>query len=403
MLQLFRTQRMWRRHELKDRYDVVIIGAGVHGLATAYYLGKLGVKNVAVLDRGYLGGGNSGRNTAILRANYRTAEAIPFYDESLRLYQELSQEVDFNVLFSQVGHLTLAHTDTGVDGLRVRAEANALLGVNSRLIFPEEIKSLVPAMDVSKAAHAPIQAALYHPPGGIIRHDAVVWGYARGADRMGIEIHPHTEVQAIDTDNGQISEVHTSRGRIATNIVVNATSGWCSTVARMVDVDLPIVSHPLQACVTEPLKPFLDKVIVSATLHVYVNQTDRGEVVIGAEIDPYASYNSASTLPTLEMMAAHALELFPILEEARVLRQWSGICDMTPDFSPIISTVPEVKGFIVNVGWGTYGFKAGPAGGKTVAELIVTHKTPTLIEPFALSRFYEDRLVGEKAAAAVSH
>lgn len=403
MLQLFRTQRMWRRHELKDRYDVVIIGAGVHGLATAYYLGKLGVKNVAVLDRGYLGGGNSGRNTAILRANYRTAEAIPFYDESLRLYQELSQEVDFNVLFSQIGHLTLAHTDTGVDGLRVRAEANALLGVNSRLIFPEEIKSLVPAMDVSKAAHAPIQAALYHPPGGIIRHDAVVWGYARGADRMGIEIHPHTEVHAIDTDNGRISAVHTNRGRIATNIVVNATSGWCSTVARMVDVDLPIVSHPLQACVTEPLKPFLDKVIVSATLHVYVNQTDRGEVVIGAEIDPYASYNSASTLPTLEMMAAHALELFPILEEARVLRQWSGICDMTPDFSPIISTVPEVKGFIVNVGWGTYGFKAGPAGGKTVAELIVTHKTPTLIEPFALSRFYEDRLVGEKAAAAVSH
>ena len=334
MLQLFRTQPMWRRHELKDRYDVVIIGAGVHGLATAYYLGKLGVKNVAVLDRGYLGGGNSGRNTAILRANYRTAEAIPFYDESLRLYQELSQEVDFNVLFSQIGHLTLAHTDTGVDGLRVRAEANALLDVDSRLIFPDEIQRLVPAMDVSKAAHAPIQAALYHPPGGIIRHDAVVWGYARGADRMGIEIHPHTEVQAIDTDNGQISAVHTSRGRIATNIVVNATSGWCSTVARMVDVDLPIVSHPLQACVTEPLKPFLDKVIVSATLHVYVNQTDRGEVVIGAEIDPYASYNSASTLPTLEMMAAHALELFPVLEEARVLRQWSGICDMTPDFSP---------------------------------------------------------------------
>ena len=403
MLQLFRTQPMWRRHELKDQYDVVIIGAGVHGLATAYYLGKLGVKNVAVLDRGYLGGGNSGRNTAILRANYRTAEAIPFYDESLRLYQELSQEVDFNVLFSQIGHLTLAHTDTGVDGLRVRAEANALLGVNSRLIFPEEIKGLVPAMDVSKAAHAPIQAALYHPPGGIIRHDAVVWGYARGADRMGIEIHPHTEVHAIDTDNGQISAVHTSRGRIATNIVVNATSGWCSTVARMVDVDLPIVSHPLQACVTEPLKPFLDKVIVSATLHVYVNQTDRGEVVIGAEIDPYASYNSASTLPTLEMMAAHALELFPILEEARVLRQWSGICDMTPDFSPIISSVPEVKGFILNVGWGTYGFKAGPAGGKTVAELIVTHKTPTLIEPFGLTRFYDDRLVGEKAAAAVSH
>jgi len=403
MLQLFRKQKMWRTHELKDRYDVVIIGAGVHGLAAAYYLGKQGVTNVAVVDRSYLGGGNSGRNTAILRANYRTPEAIPFYVESLRLYEGLSQEVDFNVLFSQQGHLTLAHTDTGVDGLRVRAEANALLDVDSRLIFPEEIKSLVPPMDVSTDVHAPIQAALYHPPGGIIRHDAVVWGYARGADRMGIHIHPHTEVQAIETENGRVTAVQTNRGRITTGTVVNATSGWCSTIARMVGVDLPIVSHPLQACVTEPLKPFLDKVIVSATLHVYVNQTDRGEVVIGAEIDPYASYNMVSTLPTLEMMASHALELFPMLEEARVLRQWAGICDMTPDFSPIIGTVPEVQGFILNVGWGTYGFKAGPAAGKTVAELIVTNKTPQLIEPFAFSRFYEDRLVGEKAAAAVSH
>ena len=394
---------MWRRHDLKDRYDVVIVGAGVHGLAAAYYLGKQGVTDVAVVDRGYVGGGNSGRNTAILRANYRTAEAIPFYAESLRLYETLSQEVDFNVLFSQVGHLTLAHTDTGVDGLRLRAENNALLDVDSRLIFPDEIERMVPAMHVGPDAHAPIQAALYHPPGGIIRHDAVVWGYARGADRLGVEIHPHTEVHDIETRDGRVTAVRTSRGRIATGTVVNATSGWCSTIARMVGVDLPIVSYPLQACVTEPLKPFLDKVIVSATLHVYVNQTDRGEVVIGAEIDPYPSYNLASTLPTLEMMAAHALELFPVLEEARVLRQWTGICDITPDFSPIIGTVPEVAGFVVNVGWGTYGFKAGPAGGKTVAELIATGRTPKLIKPFGLSRFYEDRLVGEKAAAAVSH
>ena len=403
MLQLFRKERMWRPHLLKDRYDVVIIGAGVHGLATAYYLGKQGVTNVAVLDKGYLGSGNSGRNTAIIRANYRTPEGIPFYHESVRLYETLSQELDYNVLFSQQGHLTLAHTDSAVDGLRVRAEANMLMGVDSRLIDRDEIKRLVPAIDIRASAHHPIHAALYHPPGGIIRHDAVVWGYARGADRMGIEIHPHTEVQDIQTEKGQVTAVQTNRGQIKTGTVVNVTSGRCSTIARMVGVNLPIVSHPLQACVTEPLKPFLDKVIVSATLHVYVSQTDRGELVLGAEIDPYSSYSSASTLPTLEMIAAHTLELFPALEEVRVLRQWAGVCDMSPDYSPIMGEVPGVRGFLVDVGWGTYGFKAGPVSGKNMAELIVTGKTPELIKPFALSRFYEDRLIGEKAAAAVSH
>jgi sarcosine oxidase subunit beta len=403
MLQLFRKERMWRPHLLKDRYDVVIIGAGVHGLAAAYYLGKQGVTKVAVLDKGYLGSGNSGRNTAIIRSNYRTPEGIPFYHESVRLYETLSQELGYNVLFSQQGHLTLAHTDSAVEGLRVRAEANGLLGVDSRLIDREEIKRLVPAIDIRASAHHPIRAALYHPPGGIIRHDAVVWGYARGADRMGIEIHPHTEVQGIETENGRVTAVQTNRGRIKTGTVVNVTSGRCSTIARMVGINLPIVSHPLQACVTEPLKPFLDKVIVSATLHVYVSQTDRGELVLGAEIDPYASYSSASTLPTLEMIAAHTLELFPALEEVRILRQWAGVCDMTPDYSPIMGEVPGVRGFLVDVGWGTYGFKAGPVSGKSMAELIVTGKTPDLIKPFALSRFYEDRLIGEKAAAAVSH
>src|SRR5438552_3667327 len=306
-------------------------------------------------------------------------------------------------MFSQQGHLTLAHTDSAVNGLRVRAETNQALGVDSRMIYPDEVRRLVPAIDASSSPRYPIRAALYHPPGGIIRHDAVVWGYARGADRRGIEIHPHTEVQDIQMENGQVTAVQTNRGQIKTGIVINATSGWCSTIARMVGVNLPIVSHPLQACVTEPLKPFLDKVIVSANLHVYVNQTDRGELVLGAEIDPYSSYSSASTLPTLEMMAAHTLELFPMLAEVRVLRQWAGVCDMTPDYSPIMGEVPGVRGFLVDVGWGTYGFKAGPVSGKTIAEFIVTGKPPDLIKPFALSRFYEDRLVGEKAAAAVSH
>lgn len=394
---------MWKRSPLRESYDVVIIGGGVHGLATAYYLAKAGVRNVAVLDKGYLGSGNSGRNTAIIRANYRTAEGIPFYNESLKLYQDLSAALGYNLLFSQQGHLTLAHTDSAVNGLRVRAEANKVLGVDSRIIGPEEIKRLVPAIDISSRPRYPILAALHHPPGGIIRHDAVVWGFAREANRMGVEIHTHTEVQGLERQDSRISSVRTNRGVIKTGKVVNATSGWSSTVARMVGVDLPIVSHPLQACVTEPMQPILDKVIVSANLHVYISQTARGEFVIGAEIDPYASYNLRSTLPTLQMICSHSLELLPCLTEVRVLRQWGGICDLTPDYSPIIGDVPSVKGFYLDVGWGTYGFKAGPVAGKYLAQFIATGKLPELIRPFAFTRFEENNLVGEKAAAAVSH
>ena len=403
MFELFRVEPMWTRTPLKESYEVVIIGAGVHGLATAYYLAKEGIRNVAVLEKGYLGCGNSGRNTAIIRANYRTAEGIPFYNESLKLYENLSQTLGYNVLFSQQGHLTLAHTDAVINGLRVRAEANQVLGVDSRMVTPEEIKRLAPALDASARPRYPILAGLYHPPGGIIRHDAVVWGYAREANRMGVEIHPHTEVQALTTADGKIDSVATNRGRIKTGVVVNATSGWCSVVARMVGLDLPIVSHPLQACVTEPMKPLLDKVIVSANLHVYISQSPRGEFVMGAEIDPYSSYNMRSTLHTLQMIASHSVELFPCLKEVRVLRQWSGICDMTPDFSPIIGDVPSVKGFYLDVGWGTYGFKAGPVAGKNLAQFIASGKLPDLIRPFSLARFYENNLVGEKAAAAVSH
>ena len=402
MLQLFRKQKMWGRHDLKPSYEVVIIGAGVHGLATAYYLGKCGIKNVAVLEKGYLGSGNSGRNTAIIRSNYRTPEGVAFYNESVRLYEKLSQELDYNVLFSQQGHMTLAHTDSAIIGLRVRAEVNTLMGVDSRLIGPEEIARLVPALDVSARPRYPVMAALYHPPGGIIRHDAVVWGYARAVERMGLEVHPHTEVTAIERANGSVSAVQTNRGRIKTGTILNATSGWCSLIAKMVDIELPIVSHPLQACVTEPLKPFLDKIIVSSNLHIYISQTDRGELVIGAEIDPYSSYNMQSTLPTLEQIAGHSLELFPCIRNVRVLRQWGGICDMTPDYSPLMGET-EVKGFLVDVGWGTYGFKAGPVSGKMMAELIATGKIPELIRPFAPGRFRENTLVGEKAAAAVSH
>ena len=396
-------QKMWKKHDLKSRYDVVIVGAGVHGLAIAYFLAKNGLTNVAVLDKGYLGGGASGRNTAIIRANYRTIEGIPFYNESLKMYEKLSQELDFNLLFSAQGHLTIGHTDATVFGLQVRADTNKLMNIDSQIIGPSDIKRLVPLVDISNRPRFPIKAALYHPPGGVIRHDAVVWAFARESEKYGIEIHPHTEVQDIHIDNGQVVGVKTNKGEIRTNVVVNATAGWCSTIAKMVGVNLPVTTHPLQACVTEPLKPILDKVVVSANLHVYIYQTDRGEFVIGSEIDAYQSYSHRSTLNTLEGIASHTLDLFPSLAKVKILRQWTGICDMTPDYSPIMGEVQGVKGYILDVGWGTYGFKAAPVSGKNIAELISTGRTPDLIKPFVLSRFREEKLVGEKAAAAVSH
>jgi sarcosine oxidase, subunit beta len=277
------------------------------------------------------------------------------------------------------------------------------LGVDSVVIFPDQIRRLVPALDLSDGPRFPILAALHHPPGGIIRHDAVVWGYARRAHELGVDIHPFTEVTGIATDAGRVTGVRTSRGDIRTGTVVNATAGWASTIAGMVGIRLPIVTHPLQALVTEPLKPFLDPVIVSASLHVYVSQTDRGELVIGSEFDPYASYSHRSTLPFMEAAAGHVAELLPCVAGVKVLRQWAGICDITPDFSPILGPVPELAGFILDVGWGTWGFKAAPVAGRRVAEAIDTGRVPDIIRPFTIERFGQNQLIGEKAAAAVSH
>ncbi len=393
---------MWRRPELGRSYDVVIVGGGVHGLAIAYELARLGVRRVAVLERSYLGSGGSGRNTTIIRANYRTPEGVAFYRESLRRYERLSQELDYNLLFSQQGHLTLAHSDRAVITATERAEVNRLLGVESRVIGPEEIRRLCPELDLSDRPTYPVLAALYHPPGAVIRHDAVVWAYARMADRLGVELHQGTEVTGIRIEGGRVRGVHTSRGDVDAGAVVLAVAGWASQVAAMAGLELPIVTHPLQALVTEPLKPFLHVIVVSATLHVYVSQTDRGEVLIGSEIEPYPSYSQRSTLDFLEATARHALELFPRLREVRVLRTWAGLCDITPDYSPIMGETP-VEGLYVDVGWGTYGFKAAPAAGAAVAELVATGKVPELIRPFALSRFEEGRPVSEIAAAAVSH
>jgi sarcosine oxidase subunit beta len=398
-MQLFTENTMWRRYPLQDRYDVVIIGAGVHGLSTAYYLAKQGITNVAVIDKGYVGGGASGRNTAIIRANYLTKQGIPFFRESLRLYQDLAKELNFNLLFDQSGRLDLGHTDSAVYGLRMRTGVNRLLGVDSQMIGPSEIKKLVSAIDLRENKPLPILAALYQSTAGVVRHDAVVWGYGRGADRLGVEIHPFTEVTGIVRENGQVVGVDVGEQRIGADIVMSATAGWSSNIARMVDLTLPLVTHPLQAFVTEPLKPFIKRSVSSANLHVYVYQTDRGEVVVGGGVDPYSSYSQRSTLQTLEHLAANTLELFPFLRGVNVMRQWAGLCDMSPDYAPIMGKVDGLPGFLLSCGWGTWGFKAGPIGGFTMAELIATGKTPDLIEPFNLRRFASGKLVNERAAA----
>jgi sarcosine oxidase subunit beta len=403
MRDLFRKRRMWRRpSELKKAYDVVIIGGGAHGLATAYYLKQHGITNVAVLEKSYIGSGAAGRNTTILRSNYKTPEGAAFYDASVKLYEGLGADLNFNLLFSQCGHLTLAHSDRAMFVMANRAEVNRLQGIDSRLVSPAEVQELAPAMYVGEDCTYPILGALYHPPGGIIRHDAVVWGYARGADEGGAEIHPYTEVTGLERTGDRISAVHTTRGTVQAGVVLNCTAGWSTLIADMAGVPLPITTHILQACVTEPVKPFLDVVVVSSQMHVYISQSDRGEFVMGSEIEPWTTYRTQGTLNFLQDLTKHTLELFPQLEHARLLRAWAGLCDLSPDYSPILG-MTEVENFHVSAGWGTYGFKAAPIVGKTLAELVATDKTPDLIAPFALERFYEDNLVSELAAAAVSH
>jgi sarcosine oxidase subunit beta len=393
----------WRPADLKSSYDVVIIGGGVHGLAAAYYLAaNHGITDVAVLDKGYFGSGGSGRNTAILRSNYLTPEGVRFYDRSIQLYRRLAADLDFNVMFSRRGHLTLAHSDASLRTMRWRAEVNKAEGVDSEVVGPAEVKRLAPFIDVSLQARYPVLGALWHPPGGIIRHDAVVWGYARGADARGVHIHQNTEVTAIDVADGRVRGVRTTRGDIATRVVLNATAGWSTLICDMAGVALPIQTFPLQAAVTEPVKPFLSTVIVSGTLHVYISQTDRGELVFGASVDPFTSYSTGGSVEFIEGLASHVLELMPALSKVRVLRQWAGLCDMTPDFSPVMGPTP-VEGLLVDVGWGTYGFKAGPVSGEAMAKCIASGQTPEIIAAFGLDRFADGALVGEKGAAAVGH
>lgn len=389
--------------DLNSSYDVVIIGGGGHGLATAYYLAKNhGITNVAVLEKGYIGGGNTARNTTIIRANYLTPEGIKFYDESVKLYRGLSSELGLNLMYSERGHLTLAHTDDAVRTMRWRAEVNKHIGVDSEFVGVEEIANLCPELNLSRSVRLPILGALYHPPGAIARHDGVAWGFAYQAAKRGVQIHQKTEVTGLDVQDGKVEGVITNRGTIKAGKVVQAVAGYSSHMAAMAGIKLAIKTIPLQACVSEPVKPLLDKIVVSGSLHAYVSQSARGELVMGGATDPYPLYNTRSTLDFKETLISDMLELFPFLGGMKIMRQWAGLADMTPDFSPIMGKT-NIKNYYIDAGWGTWGFKATPICGVTMAHTIANEKPHDLIKNFAADRFSRFDQVGERGAASVGH
>lgn len=388
--------------DLKPRYDVVIIGGGGHGVSTAYHLAKEhGIRNVAVLEKGYLGGGNTARNTAVIRSNYITPESVRFYKAAVDMYKTMSNDLDYNILYSQRGQITLAHTDATMRTFRMRAEVGKLVGTGIEMVDRKQIREIVPCLNIDMERQ-PILGALWHPDGGTGRHDAVAWGYAARAADMGVELHQRTEVTGLNVENGRIASVETNRGTVVGGHVIQAVAGMSSVVANMAGIKLPIRSFPLQAMVTQPLKPFLDPLVSSSGLHCYVSQSSRGELVIGGGSDPYELYSTRSTLDLKESLIAHCLEMFPFLADVRLLRQWAGITDMTPDYSPIMGESP-VKNYWLDAGWGTWGFKATPISGKCMAGTIAQEKPVEMIRPFRLDRFSNFDLANEMGATAASH
>lgn len=389
--------------DLKPHYDVVIIGGGGHGLACAHYLSKQhGIRNVAVLEKGYLAGGNTARNTTTIRSNYITPQSIAFYKEGVELYGQMSQELDFNVMFSQRGQLTLAHNDSTLRSFHLRAETGAFAGIRIEVVGADDVRRLCPGLNMDEGGALEIVGGLWHADGGTARHDAVAWGYAAQAARRGVEIHQRTEVTDIETDGERITAVVTNRGRIACGQVLIACGGMNYAMALKAGVELPIRCYPLQAMVTQPVKPWLDTLVSSVSLHTYLVQSSRGEVVIGGGSDPYQLYSTRSTLDMKEHLAAGAVHLFPFIGSLKILRQWAGITDMTPDYSPIMGASP-LANLWLDCGWGTWGFKATPVAGKRMAECIATGRVPDLLAPFALSRFDSFSLVNEMGATAASH
>ncbi|WP_347140481.1 sarcosine oxidase subunit beta family protein [Paracoccus sp. SSK6] len=394
--------RAWTSPEPRDRYKVVIVGAGGHGLATAYYLGKnFGITDVAVIEKGWLGGGNTGRNTTIIRSNYLQDPSAAIYDKALKLYETLSQDLNYNVMFSPRGLIMLAQTEHEVRGYKRTVYANNLQGVATEWIEPKRLKEIVPIINIDGPRY-PVLGGLYQARGGTARHDAVAWGYARACSDMGMHIIQNCEVTGIETAGGQVRAVNTTKGRIGCDKLALVVAGHSSQLAQMAGFRLPIESVPLQAMVSEPIKPCMDVVVMANTVHGYMSQSDKGEMVIGGGTDSYNAFTQRGSWHHIEETVRALIETFPMISRLKMLRQWGGIVDMTGDRSPILSTTP-VRNIFVNCGWGTGGFKAIPGSGWAMAELVAQGRPGPLAADFGMNRFREGRFIDESVAAGVAH